>query len=183
MDQPSLPLQITPVSRRRGRPPGARNRRSLDLARYVEAQFGGMTPGQQAAALCLVTPKDLRNAKARARELQGLARLGAHMPADPMMLAMTVKAVELSMAIGCTTMEAWRLLQVERAELMPYVHQRQAQADTKSAAQPATVFMVPEGDASRAPALDLGDDDAIEFVDDFGGAPGQVSQPKSHGDT
>ena len=183
MDQPSLPLAMTPVKRRRGRPPGAKNRRSLDLARYVEAQFGGMTPGQQAAQLCLVSPKDLRQAKARAAELQKLALLGAHLPADPMVLAMVVKAADLALALGCDRRDAWLLLQKEREGLMPYVHQRQAQADTKSAATPATVFMVPEGESGPAQALDLGDDDAIEFADDFGRDARQVSPSKSHNDT
>lgn len=184
MTQPTLPLVDTPVLRRRGRPPGARNKRSIDLARYVEAQFGGMTPGQQAAALCLVSPKDLRQAKAKAADLQGRGLLGAHLPGDPMMLAMVVKAAELALAIGCDKRDAWLLLQKEREGLMPYVHQRQAQADTKSAAQPATVFMVPEGDGPAAPLLQLLDDDApIEFVEDSGMGSTPVAQPQSNGDT
>ena len=86
MDQPSLPLVIEPKPRRRGRPPGAANKRSIDLARYIEAQFGGMTPGQQAASLCLVTPADLKMAFKRAEDLRIV-----HPPSDRMACAMVVK--------------------------------------------------------------------------------------------
>ncbi len=175
MAQLPLTLLETPVLRRRGRPPGSRNRSSLDLARYVEAQFGGMTPGQQSAAICLVTPKDLRQAKARAQQL-GIVDHGL----GDMHLAMVVKATVIARAIGCETKEAWLLLQKEREGLMPYVHAKQAPVERKTGAAPATVFMVPEGDGPGAPLLDLGDDDAIDFVEHSPGDAGQVSPPKSH---
>jgi hypothetical protein len=183
MEQPSLNLPMMPVSRRRGRPPGARNRSSLDLARYVEAQFGGMTPGQQAANLCLVSPRDLKTAKARAADLQARALLGAHLPSDLMQLAMVVKAAELALALGCDKRDAWLLLQKEREGLMPYIHQRQAPAAPKDQAAPATVFIVPDGPDGGSSPAQLVDDDDIEFVDDLPSAGEQVGHLKSDGDT
>lgn len=184
MEQPALPLLISPVTRRRGRPPGARNRASLDLARYVAATYGGMTPGQQSAALCLVSPRDIKQAKARARELQGLGLLGAHQPTDPLTLAMVVKAAELALALGCDKRDAWLLLQKEREGLMPYIHAKQAPAPpAKDAGVPATVFMVPEGAETSPAQLQLLDDDDLEFIEDLRDAGERVSQPKSHDDT
>ena len=176
MDQIPLALSQTPVLRRRGRPRGSRNRSSLDLARYVEAQYGGMTPGQQSAAICLVTPKDLKAAKRRAAEL-GIVDHGL----GDMHLAMVVKATVIARAIGCETKEAWLLLQKEREGLMPYVHAKQAPAAPKAEGQLATVFMVPDGDAAGGSAgAMLLDDDAIDFAGDFPGDRGEVSPPKSH---
>jgi hypothetical protein len=176
MTQPPLPLEIAPQVRRRGRPPGAKNRRSVDLARYVEATYGGMTPGQQAAELALVKPADLKRAKSLALEL-GI--LDVALP--PLMLAMAVKARQLAVAIGCETKEAWLLLQKERAELMPYIHQRRApEAEGKAKAVP-TVFLVPEGEADQAQLADFSaDEEEIEIIGVSADAPEQVAQAKSH---
>jgi len=173
MSQLILTPPESPLSPRRGRPRGAKNRRSLDLARYIEAQFGGMTPGQQAAQLALVTPKELRQAKAKAA---ALGMIGFE-TLSPMMLAMAVKAKELDREIGCETKEAWLLIMKEREGLLPYVHQRQPQkAEDKAGAQPIG-FMIPDGSAppgGAQPALDLDDDggDAgIDFIGKSGDAP------------
>lgn len=178
MDQPALPLLIRPEVRRRGRPPGAKSKRSLDLAKYVEAMFGGMTPGQQAAQLSMVTPKDLREARAAALELRMV-----EVDLPPMMLAMAVKARQLARAIGCETKEAWLLLQKERADLMPYIHQRQAQAapPAKAGADQVTVYLIPDGEAGdQAQLADFSaDPDDIEIIDDLAGPPGQVGRVKS----
>lgn len=180
MTQPSLPLVQTPPQRRRGRPPGARNKRSADLGRYVEAMFGGMTPGQQAAELALIKPAEIKRAKADAREL-GVVDLDL----PPLMLAMVVKATRLANALGIEKADAWVLLQKERADLMPYIHQRQAQAPDGSKKPPAppTVFLVPEGEA-QAQLADLtpDDDDAIELIEHSSGGADDVSPDKSHDD-
>ena len=85
-----------------------------------------------------------------------------------MALAMAVKARQLASAIGCETKEAWLLLQRERAELMPYIHQKQAQAADGSGKTPATVFLVPEGEAEPAGLADLTPDpDDIEFIEEL----------------
>lgn len=168
MDNPPFALanpSISPLPRRRGRPPGARSKRSIDLARYVEAQFGGMTPGQQSASLCMVTAKEMRTAAADARELQIIDH---HL--QPVMLAMVVKAAKLARALGCTRLEAWVLLMKERDQLMPYVHQKRATAEeAKPGAALPVAFMIPdEGPRQALPPPDLGSDveaDPLGFVD------------------
>lgn len=162
-----------------GRPPGARNKGSLQLGKYLEARFGGMTPGQQAAEIAMATPKDLKRASAMAKEL-GLVDLGL----DAMTLALVVKAEQLARALGCTRTEAWELLRRERAELYKYVHQAQPPAKESTAAPPATVFLVPEGEAHQALAASIGELDDDDLQDpDFAGVviehASEVGQPKS----
>src|SRR6516165_8659514 len=82
-------LEIRPPAERRagpGRPVGARNKRSQDLARYIEHAYGGMTPGQQSAAVALISPDDVAAAPGDAQQL-GLIDLGL----DPVTLAMAVR--------------------------------------------------------------------------------------------
>lgn len=136
----------------------------MDLAKYIEATFAGSTPGQQAAQLCMVTPKDLKEAKAAAREL-GIVEIDL----PPMMLAMAVKANRLAKAIGCETKEAWLLLQKEREGLMPYVHQkRPLAAEAKEGEPAATVFLVRETDAQQLDGQVAGaQPDSLELIEDF----------------
>jgi hypothetical protein len=157
-----------------GRPKGSRNKRSLDLARYVEAQFGGMTPGQQAAALSMVTPGELRNAKADAAAL-GVVDLGL----SPLTLAMAVKARRLARAIHCEVKEAWLLLAKEREGLMAYVHQKQPQAADRSGAPRPVAFMVPEGQEGETPMLSLFDDEALDNPTQILDGSAQVTDAKS----
>lgn len=169
MDQLPLTLPTTAPARRRGRPPGVANKRSIDLARYIEARFGGLTPGQVSAQLALVSPRDIKNAKARAKDLAIV-----HPPADPLMLAMTVKAEELRLALGMSSRaDAWIVMMKERELLMPYVHQKRAPAaPEKAEGDRILAFMVPEGAESPR----------IEFVDDFDVDAIEVVQHKSHDD-
>jgi hypothetical protein len=171
-------LPFTPpnqaIPRRRGRPPGARNKRSIDLARYVEAQFSGSTPGQQAAQLCLVTQREIRESLARCADF-GIA----HPPKDPFTRAMVVKAAELAQALGCDRRDAWLLLQKEREGLMAYIHPKQAQAAPQKPGERALAYIVPEGRESDAPLLELGDSDDIEILGEFSPAGDQVANPKS----
>lgn len=172
MDQLALTLSNSPTTpRRRGRPPGAKSKRSLDLARYIEATFAGATPGQQAAQLAMVTPKDLREAKAAAREL-GI--IDHDLP--PLTLAMVVKAKRLALALGIEAAGAWMLIQKEREGLMAYVHQKQAQAVAPKGGGPAaTVFLIPEGEAGQQLAdFSAPDPDDIEFVGDLPEAGDEV---------
>jgi len=152
---------------RRGRPPGARNKRTEDLAKYVAATYGGMTPGQQSAAMCMVSPKDLKAARRLARELQIV-----DIDLSPLMLAMVVKAKQLSRAIGCSTAEAWVILSKERSELMPYVHQRRAIAPVEVQDAPLPGVLVMEA----APGQD------IELPGDFDDDAFEVAPAGSHDD-
>lgn len=162
MSDALLPLQPAQQIRRRGRPPGAKSKRSLDLARYIEATYAGQTPGQQMASICMVTPKELKEATRRADEL-GIQDIGL----QPMVLALVVKAAQLAKALGISRAEAWSALHAERKELMGYVHQKQAPAADKGQAKPlATVFMVPDG--ADAPALadfSDADEETLEIID------------------
>ena len=111
MNTPALP-GLAPAARRGpGRPKGSANKRSGDLQRYVEAVYGGMTPGQQSAQIALVTAKELREA------------------GGDLMTAMAMKAMTLASMIGCDGKEAWLLMQRERADLLPYIHQKRAQKE------------------------------------------------------
>jgi hypothetical protein len=168
--------RVSANGKRIGRPPGARNKGSLDLARYIEATFGGMTPGQQLAELTMVKPADLKRARADAREL-GI--IDVDLPL--LTLAMVVKAARLAKALGCDKLEAWGMLAAERAKLMPFVHQAQPQARPSDphAALP-TIFLADRADFDAAASSpQLGGPDA-DIVDDFEMVGEQVSQPKSH---
>ncbi len=180
MDQPKLPLTISPTPARRGRPPGAKAKRSLDLARYIEATFAGATPGQQAAQLSMVSPREMKSAKADAIAL-GLVDLDL----PPLTLAMAVKATKLAVALKCDRRDAWLLIQKEREGLMPYVHQKLApKADEKPGSQLAQVFMIPDGaDTGALADFSEQDEGIIEFVDNSGAPTAHVGQAKSDADT
>lgn len=155
-----------------GRPPGAKNRRSVDLARYIEATFAGLTPGQQSAEIALVKPADLARAKRQAQEL-GIVDLDL----PKLLLAMVVKAHQLAKALGCDRETAWLMLAKERIDLIPYIHQKQPIARDSAERTLPTMFVVSPEDIEQAIAAPQ-DDDA-EFVEDFDLPAEQVGQDKS----
>lgn len=161
MVQLPLTLSNTPPKRRRGRPPGAKNRRSLDLAKYIEAQFGGMTPGQQSAAVALITPRDLKAAGGSVLE------------------AMAAKAERLAKALGCNKLDAWVLMAKERMELLAYVHQKQPTAEPLKAGQLPTMFVVSERDIAQAHLGAPVDQDDLDLLEDFRTPGGEVGPAKS----
>lgn len=108
MDNPALPGLPAAPRRGPGRPKGATNKRSGDLQRYVEAVYSGMTPGQQSAAIGLVTAAELKACN------------------GDLLAAMALKAKTLAQMLGCEGKEAWLLMQRERADLLPYIHQKRA---------------------------------------------------------
>lgn len=168
-----LPLPISPHEQRRGRgrPKGSGNRRSLDLAKYIEATFGGMTPGQQAAQLSMVTPAELKRAKADAAELQILDR-----GLSNLQLAQVVKAWKLARAIGCETRDAYLLMAKEREALMPYVHQKLPTKEPPKADEtlPMVILMGDGPDEGRAIDGTDADPDRIEFVGEILGDADEV---------
>ena len=145
-----------------GRPAGARNKRSLDLARWIAHAFDGMTPGQAAAAVALVSADDVAAAPEAAKQL-GMVDLGL----EPVVLALAVKARRLASALRCDTVDAWAIMAKERSDLMRYVHQVQPPARDAGGRAPATVFLVPEGEVRDLPQLPDDDADELDFLELF----------------
>ena len=160
---------------RRGRPPGAKNKRSSDLKNWIVAEYGGLTPGQQSAAIGLVTAKEVRKARPIAREL-GL---------NPVLVAMLEKAKTIAAYMEWDVGAAWAVMFKEREGLLPYVHQRQPQAPEApkgDAGRP--LLLVADVGATGQDARDLGGDAPEDDLEGFqllsGPAAEQVSRPKSH---
>lgn len=158
-----LPGFGAPSQRRgRGRPKGSGNKRSLDLARYIEATYAGQTPGQQSASIGMVTAAEVK--KARQVAVQLGIRTGE---LSPVMVAMVLKAKDLATALGIGAGDAWVLMAKERMDLMDYVHQKQpAAAPAKPLDQLPTVYMIP-GDAPGQVPFDLDGEDmaGIEIIE------------------
>lgn len=173
MSDPLLPLAQAPQIRRRGRPPGARNKASLGLGKYLEAMFGGLTPGQQAAELAMPKPAEVRRARLDA------AQLGIRDEGMPLLqLAIVVKAERLAKALNITRAEAWAAMQKVLVELMPYVHQKQApMSDTGKVAPPATAYLIPDGQAAEL--ADFSDEGDVENIEFLPAADDQVGRAKS----
>lgn len=172
MNMPTLP-GVAPAPRRGpGRPKGSTNKRSGDLQKYVEAQFAGLTPGQQSAQIALVSAAELRAAK------------------GDVMMAMAVKAVGLARLLGCEAKEAWLLMQRERADLLPYIHQKRAPKaeDDGKDAPPVTFVAVPvDGMTAAGQGGELNEwdtpPDLLENQEVSVIEGEQVTPPKSHVDT
>lgn len=122
--------QVEP--KRRGRPPGSRNKGTEDFHRWLQAAYPGVTPAQQSALVALVTPKEVRAA------------------GGSVLKAMAEKAKELAKAIGCDTKEAWRMLAVERAQLLGFAHPKLAQVDiTSKDQQLLPLIIMPDAPAQQ----------------------------------
>lgn len=164
---------VTP--RPRGRPKGSTGKRSSDLHRYIEAFYGGMTPGQQMAVVGLVTPGEVKASRRKAK-LVGL---------DPVMVAMAEKAGALAQVLGCTPKEAWDAMRQERAELMPYVHQKRPAA-VELTNPDGRLQPIISGLAMVAPVVSTGgmvlEGEAFEITALPTPEPEQVSRVKSHGE-
>ena len=103
-----------PAPKKRGRPPGSTGKKSTDLVRYIEAHYGGLTPGQQLAAVGLVS----------AREVKAAAKVARRAKLDPVVVAMGLKAKALAELLGVELGAAWAMMRDATTELMPYVHQK-----------------------------------------------------------
>lgn len=140
--------------RGRGRPKGSTNRRAKDLKGYVEQRFGG-SAAQQMAAVCMVTPKEVREA-------------------GGVFEARLVKAAELAVQLKCSVKEAWDLISKELAALAPYTDQRQPLAiELPGERPPAVVFM------GQAPVA-LAQGSPTDIAGDFRIIEPEVSRMKSH---
>lgn len=180
METPQLP-GLVPVlkpegEKRLGRPKGSKNKRSSDLKNWIVAEYGGLTPGQQSAAVALVTAKEVRLARPAAREM-GLS---------PVLVAMMQKAEKIAAFMGWDKRDAWAAMTHERKELLPYIHQRQPQApEAPKGDGDRPVLLVADVGADSIDARDLGgdgpeDDDLQGFQQLSAPEVEQVSRPKSH---
>lgn len=172
MNMPTLPGVAPAPKRGPGRPKGSTNKRSGDLQKYIEAQYAGLTPGQQSAAIGLVTARELREA------------------GGDLVRAMAAKARALAIDLDCAPAAAWALMQKERADLLPYIHQRLGpKADQAPGETPTHTFIaVPIEDGTAAGSgSSLGEwdtpPDMLEYQGVSGAQGEQVTQPKSHDDS
>lgn len=167
---------------RRGRPKGSTNRRSGDLQSILVATYQGRTPGQQLAAICLPTSKELKEAKARVRLAGGAASVD--------LVAQVIKAENLAKAMGWTDgatgrvtpsglRDAWAMIFKAYQELLPYVHQRLAPKEgEKGAAQLPMILMDPEPAGGAALPSSFGDVEEDQPLIEV--LPLQLSRPNSH---
>lgn len=168
---PGLP-GLAPAPRRGpGRPKGSENKRSGDLQKYIAATYGGLTPGQQSAAVGLVTAAELRA------------------DGGDLLVAMARKASRLAALIGCEGKEAWLLMQRERADLLPYIHQKlPPKAEAPAGDTPThTFYAVPIEETTAAGGGQAAGEwdtpaDLLEYQGVSTAPDEQVTQPKSHDD-
>lgn len=165
---------------RRGRPKGSGNKRSGDLQAILVHTYGGRTPGQQLAAICMPTTQDRREAKVRARAL-GIRDLD--------LVAAVIKAENLARLMGWTDVagkptqagirDAWAMIYKGFQELLPYVHQRLAPKEgEKAAEQLPVILMDPEPAGGAALPASFGESEEDQALIEV--LPLQLSQPNSH---
>lgn len=181
----------TPPPRKRGRPKGSTNKRPAELKGYITTRYGG-SAAQQSAALCMVTPGELKRAggsmakaqvsKAvelvehvrqaqdgfdeRLRELVRLelGDLAAGLAAGDRVREL-VNGFLHRIREGSSRFglrEAMDLIAKERAALLPYTDQR----------QPMAVEAI--GDGFRPAVVVVEKTEVFPFIE------GQVSQVRSH---
>jgi hypothetical protein len=153
--------------RRRGRPKGAVNKRSRDLKGLIDARYGG-SAAQQSAALCMVTPAELRRAKGSMVQAQVNKAVDLVKAVREGLVELGEKADAFGLA------DALALIARERAALLPYTDQRQPLAVELGGPgmAPSVVVMgaAPGGGAS------------IDNAQVLEGTFSEVSPPKSHGE-
>lgn len=195
---------VPSAPRKRGRPPGSKNKRAADLKGWVEAKTGS-SAAMQSAQLCLVTVAELKAAggdhaqavmakaagqvRAYQAEADGLdgdlrVRIGAIM-ADLVARAETAKAEAVlrmvSSAVERITAHAGRFSLADAVEAM--AKERQALMPYTDQRQPQLVAMKGEG---FAPVMVMvgGSPDQPEKSQQIQGplvdVPFEVLQPKSH---
>ena len=145
--------------RRPGRPKGATNKRSRQLGEYLGSLYGG-SAAQQMAAVCMVTPAEVRKA-------------------GSVLAARVAKAQVLAEALKIKTAEAWDLMARELAALAPYTDQRQPLAIEAKGQGFAPSVVVQVESLHQAMPAEAAD---AEFVEVFSPAPAQVARFKSHGE-
>jgi hypothetical protein len=171
----SAEIQSEGAPKKRGRPKGAKNKTSGDLLKWVANETGGLTPGQQLARLAMVTPKDIRNAKRWALEEIGSIRPINIKAIDPLVLGMAYKATQLAQLMGWDKRDAWAAIQKASADLLPYMHQKQASKEAEKPDNRGVILMSPMALGSMgnpSQSLDFQGDFLLEIPD--------ATQPKPH---
>jgi len=166
----------------RGRPKGAKGKRSGDLAKILVAEHDGRTPGQDLAAICMPTSADRREARRRAKAL------GVR---DVDMLANIVKAENVAKALGHpvnpitgrpgieVVQQVFGMLFKVKLELMPYVHQRLAPKEgEKPADQIPIIYMDPEPAGGALPPSAFGESEEDQGVIEV--VPLELTHSNSH---
>jgi hypothetical protein len=160
-------------ARKRGRPKGSTGKRSTDLVRYIEAHYGGLTPGQQLAAVGMVSAREVTAVRKKARQ----ARL------DPVVVAMGVKAKALAELLVIDLTTAWGMMRDAQSELMPYVHQKRPlgveHTNPDGKLQPMIVGMF-AGPAEAPMGAEVLAYEGEQFQGLIEGEAFEVSQPMSH---
>lgn len=189
--------------RKRGRPKGSKNRRAADLRGFIDVRYGG-SAALQSAALCLVTPGELKAAggsmaKAqvgKAIDLVNHVREGQAGQDEALRelvrLELRVLAAELANgekvkdlvngfigrvkegAARFGIREALELIAKERAALLPYTDQKQPLAVEIGKGQAPSVVIMGAAPAEAQRSL--------ENTEVFEGVFTEVSRPKSHDD-
>lgn len=193
------------AAKRRGRPPGSGNKRAKDLQGFIAAKYGA-SAAQQSAALCMITPGELKAAGgsmakaqvAKALDLVGyvrraqdgldeqlreLVRLAVRDLADELANGGEVRDLVKGFlarvkegTAGFGLVQAMKMIADERAALLPYTDQKQPLAVDLSGKMQVGPAVVFQLGAGAAQAMPV---DA-EFTEVFEVAEGQVSQSMSH---
>jgi hypothetical protein len=137
-------LGLSPsVGRGRGRPKGAKNKRSLDLQRFTDGAYGG-SAAQQLASFCMIDRQELLAAKgdmmrARVRKAMRLCRIWKE-----------------EVGAGLEVDAAMKMIADGLKELMPYTDQRLAQLDVTSGGKEIAAPMIVVADAAGMAGGGLG---------------------------
>lgn len=137
------PPSGTAEKKQRGRPKGAKNKASGDLAKWF-AHKSGSTPGQQLIELVAVTPKDIRLAKQWAKDRGTIIFKGEAVDLRafaPRALGMVWKAHNLALLNKWDLDYAWAMMYKGIDMLMPYVHQKQGAAEPEKADTRPAIYM------------------------------------------
>lgn len=151
--------------RRRGRPPGSKNKRAKDLAAFIGQAYGG-SAALQAAKLCLVTPAELKAAGGSMAAAQVLK-------AAELVERVRQVAADRRWTVKFGMVDALAMLAKERAALMPYTDQRQPIAlDVTARRDEPSVILVGAEPAKIS--------SGVENIGVFEGVFTEVSQSGSH---
>lgn len=178
MDNALFPGLNPSGGRGRGRPKGAKNKRSLDLAKFNDGVYGG-SAAQQLASFCMVTSRELAQAG------------GDMMVARVRKAKRFVEVWRVEVGTTITVADAMGHLSAGLKELLPYTDQKMAPLDVgkKAADLAGPMIVLADAEGVRDGGL-AGNGDLAAYAGDFSEieenqplslpASSQVAQTKSH---